>query len=265
MAGMRAIQNLDINLGLFSFPTKVYKAANDPAEGVSFRQVHGTCGQPIHQVKRCASCAVDLAQSDLLKGYEVAPGNFLTFTEDEIKALRPARLGVVQIDGYVGDDAVSDSYYDGSVYYLSPGGKDHTTFATFRDALGPRMAIGKVVMYGREHVVTIRSTGKLLAMHFLRTHAELRHVDAVPGYAGVPDSAKADHLDLMAQLMDAQRVDFDDIVLDSDSYTDAVKALIASRLAGLPPPVPTEAPAQTATADLAAMLKASLAAAKAAA
>lgn len=261
MAGMRSIQNLDINLGLFGFPVKVYKAANDPAEGVSFRQIHGACSHPINLVKRCNACAVDVHSADLLKGYEVAPGNFLTFTEDEIKGLRPERLGVLAIDGFVGIETVGDSYYDGSVYFLSPGGKDSTTFVTFRDALGPRMAIGKVVMYGRERVVTIRAAGKVLALHFLRTHAELRNADAVPGYDKLAEAANPAHLDLMGQLMDAKRVEFDDVVLESDSYADAVRALIASRVAGQPAPVQPEAPALAPVNDLAAMLKASLAAA----
>jgi DNA end-binding protein Ku len=264
MASMRSLQNLDINLGLFGFPVKVYKAINDPAEGVSFRQVHGACGTPINLVKRCQTCAADVQQAELVKGYEVAPGNFLTFTEDELKALRPDRLGVVQVDGYVGEDAVGDSYYDGSVYYLSPGGKDSTTFVTFRDALADRMAVGKVVMYGRERVVVIRSTGKLLAMHFLRNHADIRTISDVPQYAAVPEQANAQHLALMAQLMDAKRVSFDDVVLESDSYAEAVKALIQSRVDGAPAPVPAAVVPQAATVDLMAMLNASLAAAKAA-
>lgn len=264
MAGMRSLQNLDINLGLFGFPVKVYKAINDPAEGVSFRQVHGACGTPINLVKRCATCEVDVPQADLVKGYEATPGNFLTFTEDEIKALRPERLGVVQVDGYVGEDAVGDSYYDGSVYYLSPGGKDHTTFVTFRDALGDRMAVGKVVMYGRERVVVIRSTGKLLAMHFLRNHADIRNIVDVPQYAAVPEQANAQHLGLMTQLMDAQRVNFDDVVLESDSYADAVRALIQSRVDGTPAPTQAAVAPSAGTVDLMAMLQASLAATKAA-
>src|SRR6185436_2742011 len=87
MAGMRSVLALDINLGLFGFPVKVYKATNDPTEGVSFRQTHAACGTPIFQVKRCPKCEVDVPYADLGKGYELAPGNYLAFTEAEIKAL----------------------------------------------------------------------------------------------------------------------------------------------------------------------------------
>ena len=72
----------------------------------------------------------------------------------------------------------------GTVYFLAPGGRDHTTFITFRDALGGRWAVGKVVLYGREQVFAIRNP-----------------LD-VPSYDQIPDVSKVDHVTLMAQLMD---------------------------------------------------------------
>ena len=262
---MRSILNLDINLGLFSFPVKVYKATDDPSEGVKFRQIHGACKTPINLVKRCSCCNVDVATPDLMKGYEIAPGNFLAFTEDEIKALKPEKSGILGIDGFMPEDEIDAAYLNGTTYFLSPGGKDNTAFTTFREALGSRWAVGKVVLYGREQVVAIRATANILGLHVLRAQSELRVPTDVPSYDKIPTTSKPEHIDLMGQLMDAKPLRLDDVAFDSDSYADAVKALIAARKAGAPDPAPaSETPAPQAT-DLMAMLKASLVVARKAA
>jgi DNA end-binding protein Ku len=262
---MRSVANLTIQLGLFGFPIKVYKATNDPSEGTGFRQVHAACSHPINQVKRCAHCEVDVPWGDLAKGVEVAPGEFITISDDDLKALKPEGDGTVKIDGYLAAGELDDAYLDGTVYFLSPTGPgkkiDTDTFTTFRDALNGRWAIGKVVMYGRERVVAIRALDRLLAMHFIRTHAEVRTVADVPGYANVPETAKAEYLALMAQVMDRSPIVIDDVVLESDAYADAVRALVAARVAGSPvaQAAAAAAPAATGGVDLMAMLRASLA------
>lgn len=264
---MRAVQNLQISLGMFGFPVKVYKATDDPGEGIGFRQLHKKCGNPINQVKRCQHCAEDVPSVDLLKGYEDQPGTFLKFTDEEIKALKPEAAGTIKIDGYVDGEAIDAAYQDGTVYFLSPDRGDKKkgevdTFVTFREALAGRWAIGKVVMYGREHVVAIRSVDRMLAMHFIRTHAELRNVSDIPGYTDVPEQARPDYVEMMAQLVAAQRILVEDVVLESDSYTVAVQGLIDARRAGqAAPPAPEAKPVPTGV-DLMAMLKASVAAVK---
>ena len=260
MATMRSVLNLNINLGLFGFPVKVYKATDDPAEGIGFRQVHGECGTPINQVKRCSKCEKDVMQSELVKGFEVAPGSFLHFTEDELKALKPEAAGTIKIEGYLAAEEIDTAYLDGTLYFLSPDGKDFTTFTTWRDALAGRWALGKVVMYGREHVVAIRAVDRLLSLHWIRAHSEMRTIADVPGYAKVPEGSSTEHLDLMSQLIEQRQVSIDDVVIEKDEYVVAVQALIDSRKAGLPAPAQAAFAPASQGVDLLAMLKASLAA-----
>jgi DNA end-binding protein Ku len=260
---MRSVLGLDINLGMFGFPVKVYLSNDDPAEGIGFRQVHGACKHAIHQVKRCAHCNADVAYGDLVKGYEVSPDTFVTFTEEEIKALKPESAGTLKIDGYVAAGEIDPAYFDGKSWFLAPDGKDFTTFETFRDALAGRWAIGKVVMYQKEHVVAIRTVDRLLQLHWMRTHAEFRSPSDVPGYAKVKETASPEYVAMMSQLIDAQRVDLSDVVLENDAYVQALKALIDSRVAGTALPVSAVATTPKASAvDLMAMMKASLEAAK---
>jgi DNA end-binding protein Ku len=263
---MRATQNLSINLGgLIVFPVKVFKATTETSEGIGFRQIHSTCGKPINQVKRCQHCAVEVPMTDLLKGYDDGSGGFLKFTEDEIKALKPEAAQSITIEGYLAADEIDASFQDGSVYYMSPDRGDKKVkascdaFVTWRDALDGRWAIGKVVMYGRERVVAIRAVERVLALHFIRTSTEIRDIAEIPGYKDVPDEASRDHLAMMNQFIDQKEISFHDVVLESDAYADAVKALIEARKSGQPDPKQPAAPVPTSGGDLMALLQASLA------
>ncbi len=258
MAGMRSLQTLDISLGLFGFSTKVYKSIDDPADAVSFKQLHSTCREPITQVKRCNKCNVDVPYGDILKGYPTGPNTYLAFTEAEVKAIKPAAEGVIKIDGYVGADDIDTAFLSGVMYYLAPNDKMATTFATFRDALNGRWALGKVVMYGREYVAAIRAVERILAMHFLRSTAEIRNPANVPAYDKIPEFATDEHIELMSQLIDNSLVNISDVMLESDTYADAVRSLVKARMDGMPDPMPAAAPSLPNTPDLMKMLKASL-------
>lgn len=256
---MRSILNLDINLGLFGFPVAVYKATNEPTEGIAFRQLHRVCSTPINQVKRCATCNADVPTSDLVKGYPEGTA-FITITDDELKALKPEAAGIISIAGYLSHDEIDESFHVGSVYYLKPGGKDPTTFATWREGLEGRFAIGTVVMYGREHVVAIRAFDRLLALHMLRSKAEVRLAADVPGYDKVPTTARPEHVELMRQLIERESITFDDVVIEKDKYVTAVQELIESKRTGVPLAGRPAPPAPHQSADIMAALKASLAA-----
>ena len=258
MASMRSVMSLDVNLGLFGFPVKVYKATDGGSDGVSFRLLHAKCGTPINMPKLCRCCNVELSTADMVKGFEVAPGEFVRVTQDELDALKPERAGVLKIAGYVEADSLDAAYANGAVWFLSPGGKDAAAFVTWRDALGKRAALGTVVMYGKEHVVAIQRRGKALILRQIRTEAEVRDVADVPGYEGIPAVASTEHLRLMEQVMDAAEIGFHDVKLAGDAYAEAVRALIASKQTGEPMAQVEEKP--VATGDLMAALKASLAA-----
>jgi Ku protein len=249
---------------MFGFPVKVYKATDEPTEGVSFRQIHAACNHRVTQPKRCDHCNTTVSNSDVVKGVEHGDG-FLTFTDDEIKALKPEAAGTIKIEGYLAADAIDPTYQDGAVYFIAPdrGDKkkaDCDTYTTWRDALQGRWAVGRVVMSGREHVVALRAVDRLLTMHYIRTHAEIRSVHDVPGYVDVPETSKREYQELMAQLIDKSTIAFDDVAIEADSYVMAVQSLIEARRAGQPNPTQPEAAQVSTGVDLMAMLQASLAA-----
>lgn len=265
----RSVAKVSVSLGLFGFPVSVYKATEEPTSGISFKILHDKCSAPINRKDSCSSCGEAVTSANSVKGFAEADGSYTILTDAEVKAVKPEAAGSLAITGYMPQIEMDPSYLDGDVYYLSPdrgdkGKGDTATFVTFRDALGDRFAIGSVVMYGREHIVAIRAFQNVLAMHFVRTHAEVRDIARIPGVDSIPTTAQADYVAMMAQVMDAKAISFPEVALESDSYADALKALIEAKRAGRPVVAEAPSPRQMAT-DLQAMLLASLAQARQAA
>ena len=258
----RAVAKVSVSLGLFGFPVSIYKATDEPTSSVSFKILHEGCNKPINRKDSCSGCGATVTKTNSVKGFAEPDGSFLVFTEDEIKAMRPKNDGSLAITGYLPQVEMDPSYLSGDVYYLAPQDKsDPVTFATFRDALGPRFAIGSVVMYGREHIVAIRAFQSVLAMHFVRNHAEVRDIADLPGLAGIPNAAPAEYVSMMEQFMSATSMSFPEVALESDGYADAVMAAVEARRGGKPAPEAAPVAQQLAVNDLKAALMASLAAA----
>jgi len=260
---MRSVAKVDVSLGLFSFPVGVYKSTDDATTGIGFRQVHSVCGKPIAQKRTCAHCDNhDVSFADIRKGFEVGPDQFITIADEELKALRPEKDGVLEVLGFMEPDGLGDTRYVETSYFLMPGGKDATTFATFRESLGGRYAVGRVVLYGRDHIVAIEAFYAGLMMHVLRSKAELRDITEAPSYGKIPTTAREDHCTLMRQFMDMKQVRLADVAIAKDRYVTAVEQLIEAKRAGTELPAPTAIePSAGPTVDLMAALRASLEAA----
>jgi DNA end-binding protein Ku len=262
MAGMRAILSVDISLGLFSVPVKLYTAVEEGAAGFGFRQLHRECKTPINMTRHCGHCERDIAYEEIVKGTEaivknaeggLAPG-WVTVEESELAALKPQRESL-KVLGYVGAVDIDPTYFTGSVYYLLPGSKDATAFATFRDSLGERAALGRVVLWGREHVVCVRPAGRAMTLHTMRSMAEFRRAKELPGYDALPSDSPEEYRKLMGQIMARDAIKLEDVVIVKDAYRMAVEKLVQSKAAGteFTPEVAPEAPK---TPDLLAALQA---------
>jgi DNA end-binding protein Ku len=234
---------LEVNLGLFSFPVKVYKATDDP-DGVSFKLVHTACGGGISQPRQCAACNTQVPSDQVAKGFQVGPNQFVTLSADELSSLKPENEHQLQVQGYVSAQSVDLNQFQGTRYLLAPGGKDSSAFATWRDALKGRFALAKVVMYQRDRLVAIRAEGKILSLHYLREKSEHRSAAEIPGIEFIPETCDPKHLTLMSKVMDKTTVKVEDVVIEKDRYVAAVEALVATKLSGgtVQPAAAVEAP-----------------------
>jgi len=96
----RAISTGTISFGLVSIPVKLYSATQS-STGVSFNLLHGKCGSRLKQQYVCPVDNEVVSRDDMVKGYEFAKDQYVTFTPDELKALEEKATQSIDIAQFV--------------------------------------------------------------------------------------------------------------------------------------------------------------------
>jgi len=219
-----------LKISLVNIPVRVFPAT-DAAATISFNQLHRECGSRIQQKKWCPQCQVEVAQSDLVKGYEFEKGRYVTLDEDDIAKVRPASTRVINVVQFA-DASTIDPVYIERPYYLAPDGNVAAeAFAVVREGMTGRAAIGKLALYGREYLVAIQPREKGLVMFTLRHASEVRAMSAIDELNLVPATIKADEVKLARQVIGSFESE-GDLSQYRDDYQSELRRIIDAKIAG---------------------------------
>jgi DNA end-binding protein Ku len=250
-----------ISFGLVSIPVGLYTATKE--HEVSFHQFQKGTGDRIRYQRVNERTGKEVDYGEIVKGAEVGDSRYVIVEPDELDAIAPGRSRSLDIHTFV-DLAEIDPVYFAKTYYLGPASPEAAkAYALLRDALAEsnRVAIGTLVMRGKEYLTAIRSDGQTLALETMFFADEVRdpseQLDAVPARA----KAKPQELTMARQLIDSMAGSWrpDDY---RDTYTDRVKDLISAKKKGEEITVAEPAPEATNVVDLMSALQASVEAAK---
>src|SRR3954454_24161399 len=114
----RAIAGGTISFGLVSIPVKLYSATQASA-GVSFNMLHAKCGTRLKQQYICPHDGEIVPRDDVVKGYEFAKDQYVTFTPDELKALEEKATQTIETSEFIPLSAIDPVFFD-RPYYLGP-------------------------------------------------------------------------------------------------------------------------------------------------
>ena len=189
-----------LKISLVNIPVRVFPAT-DSAATISFNQLHRECRTRIQQKKWCPTCQVEVANSDLVKGYEFEKGKYVVLEDEDIDKVRPESTRVINITQFA-DAKIIDPVYVERPYYLAPDGTVAAeAFAVIREGMAGKAAIGKVALYGREYLVAIQPRENGLVMYTLRHAAEVRSMGAIDELKTVPAKIKPDEVRLARQVI----------------------------------------------------------------
>jgi DNA end-binding protein Ku len=230
----RAYWQGHLRLSLVSFAIRLYPAFA-PARQTSFHQIDKKSGRRVRQ-QLVVPDKGPVERSDIVKGYEYQKDHYIEIDPEELNALRLPSKHTIDIVQFVGIDEIDPIYYD-RPYYIVPDDKMALpAFATVRDAMKSSRvaALGEIVFAGKEHLAAIRACGKGMILDTLRYADEVKK--AAPffdeiGKAEIDD----DQLD-MAKMLIAKKTAPLDMSKFNDSYEEAVKELVAAKLADKPLP-----------------------------
>jgi DNA end-binding protein Ku len=178
----RSIGTATISFGLVSVPVQVYSSAEPAGRSYSFNLLHKKCGTKLKQQYRCPKDEEIVSRDEMVKGYEFAKDQYVTFTNDEIKALDEKGDGGINVDAFVPLAKVDRGYVD-KVYYLGPDKGGDRAYRLLAAALAEtgRAALGQYAARGKQHLILLRPMPDgVIAMEQLFYPEELRSPNEVP-------------------------------------------------------------------------------------
>ena len=222
-----------LRLSLVTCPVALYPATSE-SEKVSFNQLNRKTGHRIKYAKVDADTGEEVANEDIVKGYKVDTDTFIEVTKEELENVALESTRTIEIDEFV-DRSDIDPRYLIRPYYLRPDGKvGHDAFAVIRETIREmdKVAIGRVVLTNREHIIALEPLDKGLMGTLLRYPYEVR--DPAEYFDEIQDvKVTKDMLDLARHIVDQKSGSFEPDKFE-DQYETALVDLINQKRAGKP-------------------------------
>ena len=245
-----------ISFGLVTVPVRIYPAVRSSA-GLSFHLLHAKDGSRLKQQYLCVKDGVVVTREEMIKGYEYAKDRYVTFTDEEIKALDEKATQGIDIAEFVPADSVDPVYFE-RPYYLGPGKGGEKAYALLIDAMKEAgvYAVARRAARGKDYLVVLRPSERRLVMEQLYHSDEVRPIAEIP--VETPNVREAE-LKLARQLVDQITSERFRPELYEDEVRKRIEKLIAKKIEGEDiVAAPTEQP-RAQVVDLMEALKASLA------
>jgi DNA end-binding protein Ku len=229
----RAYWKGSLKLSLVSCPVVLYPASTS-AEKTRFHMINRETGNRLKQQMVDAETG-DVVEGDQKgRGYELSKGKYVEVEKEELEAVQIESNHTIDIDSFVPRDEIDKRYLD-NPYYIAPDGKAAVdAFAVIRDAMKDeeRVALARIVLTNREHVMAIEPLGKGLLGTTLRYPYELRDEEDYFDGIKTPKITK-DMIELAGHILHTKAAHFDPSKF-RDEYEDALKALVRRKASGKP-------------------------------
>ena len=261
---MRTTWNGSVSFGLVNIPVGLAPATKPSARqsGVSFRMLHRECGTPIKQKRYCPVHERDVEADELVRGWEVAKGQFVMVEDADLEAIEQHDTSrSIEISRFVRLEEVDPVFFD-RTYFLVPAGAEaaRRPYVLLLEAMKEAgvAALGRFVLAGKEKLCLIRAMGDALALETLFVNEDVKdHAEIDEAIATA--EVKEPELELAKQIIASLSAPFDAAELKSE-YRESLRGLLEAKLAGqeITAPEPVE---PTPVVDLMEALRASVAAA----
>jgi DNA end-binding protein Ku len=248
-----------ISFGLVTVPVRVYPAVRSSA-GLSFHLLHEKDGSRLKQQYVCAKEEVVVPRSDMIKGYEYAKDRYVTFSDQELKALDERATQGIEIAEFVPKDTVDPVYFE-RPYYLGPGKGGEKAYRLLVKAMEDAgvYAIARRAARGKDYLVLLRPDDGRMVMEQLYHSDEVRPLSEIPVEGPAP---RENELKLAQQLIEQITSERFRPEQYEDEVRKRIEKLIAKKIEGEDIVAAPEERPRAQVVDLMEALKASLAAGK---
>jgi DNA end-binding protein Ku len=223
----RALWSGSISFGLVNIPVKMFPATQD--KGIHFHQIDSKTKCRMHHKLFCPGRG-DISPTDITKGYEIAPDQYIIVDKNELEALEPEKSRAIEITEFVDLASIDPLYYD-RPYYLLP---DKTAAKAYRLLVmtmskSNKVGIAKFVLRNKEYVAALRPIGDVMCIEIMRFADELVSTEQLETPQNVEVGDK--ELKMAQQLIESLAEEFQPEKYHDD-YTEKVKELIERKAQG---------------------------------
>jgi DNA end-binding protein Ku len=246
-----------LRLSLVTCPVELYPATSQ-SEKTHFHQINIKTGNRLRQQMVDEETGKPVPKEQKGRGYELSKGRYVPIDDEELAAVQIESTRTIDIQGFVPKSDIDKRYLD-KPYYIAPGDKAGAeAFVVIRDAMKDqdRVALAKIVMANREHIIMIEPLGKGLLGTTLRFDYEVRSESDY--FADIPSPRiSKDMVELATHILEKKATKFDPSRF-KDDYEIALKKLVQRKAKGhtIERPEPAERPSNV--IDLMEALRASM-------
>ena len=257
----RPIWNGSISFGLVNVPVRMFSAQSP--KDVRFNQLHAPDNSRVRMKRFCEVENVEVPYDEIVKGYEIAPDQYVVIEPDELDSLDPKATHTIDIEEFVHLDQIDPVYFE-RAYYLVPDERSAKPYRLLADALADsdKVAIARFVMRTKQYLCAVRVVDGVLVLSTMLYDDEV----IKPGDMEIPDTSEVEvsekELKMARSLVDSLSVDQFEPGKFHDTYRERVVELIEKKAAGEVVVAPAAEAEPTKVVDLLAALEASVAAAK---
>jgi DNA end-binding protein Ku len=228
-APRRALWSGTLGFGLLQIPINVYPL--ERAHELSFHQLDGRDLSPVGYKRYNKSTGAEVPYDEIVRGYEIAKGEYIVVSDEELKAANVEATQSIDIEDFVDPASIPAAYYE-TPYLLAPAKRGEKAYAVLHAALAAkqRAAIATVVLRQRQHLAAVLVDGDSLVLEILRFAHELRPADAktVTGSGAATPKITEREREMAEALVDDMTAEWDPTKY-RDRYRDDVLAMIEKK------------------------------------
>lgn len=242
----RSIGSLTLTFGLVAIPVKLYTAISEKSVAFNFLHAKPGCGSRLGQQLVCKAENKVIERADVIRGYEYAKDQYVTFTDDEMKALEAERDDSLELLQFVPASSVDLLQVDSSKF-LGPdtGGDRAYRLLSLAMVDTRRVAVGRWKTKSKDTIVIVRPYGDGgLAMHQIYYPSEVRDFGEIERAHVTLHSSE---LALARKLVEQLAKPTLDLSKYSDGWAEKILEAVERKVAGeeiVIPPAPAKAQAE---------------------
>lgn len=226
----RPIWQGHLKLSLVTCPVALYTATTK-SNDISFHLINPETNNRIRMITTDPETG-PVERSSLVKGFEVSKGEYVLFDEEDFDKVRLESTRTIAIDKFVDESEIDRLYWDDPFYVVPEKGVGTEAFSVIRDAMksAGKVALGQLVLRGKERQLALEVHGKGLVAYTLRAHDEVKNpndfFDDIPSV-----EADKDMVEIATRIISQKEADFDPSEFH-DRYDEALREMIEAKKKG---------------------------------